>query len=155
MTRRALSPILGTVLLLVVTLVVAGAVGASLLDLASLEEPQRPVSLSASADAATNRITLTHRAGPPLDVRDLEVKVVIDGRPLFHQPPVPFAGARGFAGAPTGPFNAAADPGWTAGESASIRLAGTNRPDLEPGASVTVTVFENGDQLLEVETTAG
>lgn len=155
MTRRALTPVLGVVVLLAVTLVLAAVGGASLLDLASLDEPARPVSLSASADGETNRISLTHVAGPPLDVRDLEIKVTIDGRPLFHQPPVPFTGARGFAGAPTGPFNAAADPEWSAGESASVRLAGTNRPSLDPGARVTVVVFESGNRLVVVETTAG
>ena len=107
MTRRALSPVIGPVLLLVVTLPVAGAASASLLNMASLEEPSQPVSLSASADSETNTITLVHEAGPPLDVRDLKIKVVIDDRALFHQPPIPFVGARGFAGAPTGPFNTA------------------------------------------------
>lgn len=155
MTRRALSPVIGTVLVLVVTLLVAGAAGASLLDMASLEEPPEPVSLSASAESETNTITLVHEAGPPLDVRDLDIKIVIDGRPLFHQPPIPFVGARGFAGAPSGPFNAAADPAWTAGESASVRLADTNRPLLDDGESVSVVVFEGDHKLLEVETTAG
>lgn len=154
MPRRALSPVLGVVVLLAVTLVLAAAGGASLLDLASLDEPPQPASMSVRADADTDRITLIHEAGPPLDVRDLDVKVVIDGRPLFHQPPVPFTGARGFAGAPTGPFNSAADPEWSAGESASVRLAGTNRPQLEPGARVTVVVFESGTRLGTVETTA-
>lgn len=155
MSRRALTPVIGIVVLLAVTLVMAGAAGVSLFDLASLDEPPRQVSLSASADSETNRITLTHEAGPPLDVRDLDVKVVIDGRPLFHQPPVPFTGARGFAGAPSGPFNAASDLEWSAGESASFRLAGTNRPELDPDESVSVTVFENGHRLTEVETSAG
>lgn len=151
MTRRALSPVLGTVLLLVVTLVVAGAVGASLLDLASLEEPQRPVSLSASADAASNRITLVHEAGPPLDVRDLEVKVVIDGRPLFHQPPVPFVGARGFAGAPTGPFNAAADPKWSAGESGSFRIAETNVPLIMSNSTIKLRIYRGPNQIYKLD----
>lgn len=155
MSRRALTPVIGIVVLLAVTLLVAGAAGASLFDLASLDEPPRQVSISVRADADADRIALTHEAGPPLDVRDLDVKVVIDGRPLFHQPPVPFAGARGFAGAPSGPFNAASDPEWSAGESASFRLAGTNRPELTADASVTVTVFENDHRLTEVTATAG
>lgn len=155
MSRRALTPVIGIVVLLAATLLLAAVGGASLFDLASLDEPPRQVSISVRANADANRISLTHEAGPPLDVRDLDVKVAIDGRPLFHQPPVPFAGARGFAGAPSGPFNAAADPEWSAGESASVRLAGTNRPELDPDESVTVTVFENGHRLTEVETTAG
>ena len=154
MTERALSPVIGTVLLLVVTLLVAGAASASLLDMASLDEPARPVSLSASADAEADTITLVHEAGPPLDVRNLEIKVIIDDRPLFHQPPVPFVGARGFRGAPTGPFNTAADPEWTAGEAASVRLADTNRPILDDGSTVSVVVFEHDRRLTEIETTA-
>lgn len=154
MSRRALTPVIGIVVLLAVTLLLAAAGGASLFDLASLDEPPRQVSLSVRADADANRIALTHVAGPPLDVRDLDVKVVIDGRPLFHQPPVPFTGARGFTGAPSGPFNAASDLEWSAGESASFRLAGTNRPELDPDERVTVTIFENGHRMTEVETTA-
>ena len=155
MTDRALSPVIGTVLLLAVTLLVAGAASASLLGMASLDEPVQPISLSASADAESDTITLVHEAGPPLDVRDLEIKVVIDDRPLFHQPPVPFVGARGFAGAPSGPFNTATDPEWTAGEAASVRIADTNRPVLDDGSMVSVVVFEGENRLTEVETTAG
>jgi hypothetical protein len=53
---------------------------------------------------------------------------------------VPFFAARGFRAGPTGPFNAAADPGWTAGEAASLRLASTNAPGISPGDRVVVEV---------------
>lgn len=151
MTERALSPVIGTVLLLVVTLLVAGAASASLLGMASLEEPSQPISISATADAQTNTITLVHQAGPPLDVRDLEIKILIDGLPLFHQPPVPFVGARGFRGAPSGPFNAAADPKWIAGESGSFRIARKNVPSIDPGSVIKIKLYYNNKRLALIE----
>lgn len=154
MTDRALTPVVGIALMLGVTILLAAAAGASLIDVASLDEPPQHASISVRADAETSRITLTHEAGPALDVRDLTIKVEIDGRPLFHQPPVPFVGARGFRGAPTGPFNPATDPEWRGGESASFQLAGTNRPELDVGDSVVLTIFEGDYQLLEVTGTA-
>lgn len=154
MSERALSPVVGVVVLLFVTMVLAGAAGASVMDLATLSDPPDHVAISARADAESGRITLTHDAGPPLDVAELTIKIEIDGRPLFHQPPVPFFAARGFAGAPTGPFNVASDPEWSVGETASVRLAGTNRPILEPGDDVTITIFQNDYRLAELRASA-
>lgn len=154
MSRRALSPVVGIVVMLAVSLLLAAVGGASLLEVAAPEEPASPVSLSLEVDAETNRLSLTHEGGPTLDVREIDLRVTIDGRPLFHQPPVPFAGARGFAGAPTGPFNSVTDPEWSAGESTSLRLANTNVPRLEPGSSVEIAVFEGDHQIVAVTATA-
>lgn len=113
-----------------------GAVG----DAGDAPGGRRPASLSLSVDAGADRLTLVHRAGPPLDARRLVVEVRVAGTPLTLQPPVPFFTARGFRAGPTGPFNAAADPRWTAGETASLRLASTNAPGIDPGDQVVVEV---------------
>jgi len=110
--------------------------------------------LTLSADAGADRVALTHRGGDTLDVRALAVEVRVDGEPLAHQPPVPFFAATGFESGPTGPFNSAADPTWTAGETAAVRLAGTNHPPLGPGDSVTVTVRTEAGVVADLETTA-
>lgn len=111
------------------------------------------VALEASADAATGRVTLEHVSGPPLDVRRLTLRVEVDGEPLAHQPPVPFYAAEGYSGFPSGPFNPAADPAWSAGETASFRVAATtNEPPLTAGAELTVTVIRD-DQLVAQATT--
>jgi len=126
------------------SVVVAATVvgGAALQTAPSTPTPHAVVTLS--ADATTNRVTLVHRGGDALDVRRLSLRVSVDGTSLRHQPPVPFFAARGFRSGPTGPFNVASDPRWTAGESASFALARTNSPGLSPGSDVTVVLVSGG-----------
>ena len=141
--RRAVAPVVGILLLVALTVVLGAVVGAAALGAPGTGEipgGRAPVALSLSVDAAADRLTLVHRAGGPLDARQLVVRVSVEGTPLRHQPPVPFFAARGFRAGPTGPFNAAADPRWTAGEAASLRLASTNAPGIGPGDRVVVEV---------------
>jgi hypothetical protein len=149
---RAVSSPVAVVLLVLVAVAAAVAVGATTADLPVRDTAPRHVSVSASADA-TGSIALTHDAGPALDVRNLRVQVVVDGEPLARQPPVPFFSARGFVSGPTGPFNPAADPEWSAGETAGFRVAGTNSPALAEGATVEVTLYVDDHPVTTVETT--
>ncbi|WP_049969265.1 type IV pilin [Haladaptatus cibarius] len=153
MSNRALSPVVATVLLLLVTLVLAGTIGAVTVQSTSLQEPTYAV-VDVSADAATNRLTFVHRAGDSLAVESLSVHVLVDGTPLKHQPPVPFFSAHGFQSGPTGPFNSATNETWDAGETASLGIAGTNAPLLETGDRVVVRIAVDDTVVTEVETTA-
>ena len=152
---RATAPV-AAAFLLAVTVALAGAAGAVLIDAA------RPVSvdaathvaLSASASAADDRVTLVHEAGPALDVRGLSLRVTVAGSALARQPPVPFFAARGFRAGPTGPFNSAADPRWTAGEAASFALASTNAPSMDAGDAVVVRVYADGARVATVSVRA-
>ncbi|WP_254829728.1 type IV pilin [Haloglomus salinum] len=152
---RAVSPVLGSVLLVAVTVSLAAVVGSAVLSGAVPAEPPPRATLDCRADAATDRVTCVHGGGDRLDVRDLDVHITVDGEPLAYQPPVPFFAARGFRAGPTGPFNSAADPYWSAGESAAVRLAGTNRPGLTSDARVGVTVTAGDHVVVRVHTTAG
>ncbi|MFB6109446.1 MAG: type IV pilin [Halodesulfurarchaeum sp.] len=150
---RAVSPVIGTLLLTGVTVVIAAALlttlgpaslgGAALGDTTDLTSFVR---LSAHA-TADGRIVLTHEGGDPIEVTDATVTVVIDGTPLPRQPPVPFFSTVGFEPGPTGPFNSAADPTWSVGERASFIIAGSNGPDLDAGSVVVVTVSQNGRRV--------
>jgi flagellin-like protein len=151
-SNRALSPVIATVLLLVVTLVLAGTIGAVAVHSVSFHEPKQ-VAIGVSADAATDRLTFTHRAGESLDVEDISVEIRVNGEPLASQPPVPFFSADGFRAGPTGPFNSAADSTWEGGEVATLELAGTNAPLLEPGDEVVARVVEKETLIAEIETT--
>ncbi|WP_435184775.1 type IV pilin [Halobellus sp. EA9] len=153
MTARASAPAVGVVLLLLVGLglgsvvaagadAVAAGAGVDLAADAGGGDAPSPIALSLRLDG--DAITLTHEAGASLSVADLRLVVAVDGRELRHQPPVPFFAARGFRAGPTGPFNVAGDGVWSAGESASFRLASTNAPGLAPGRTVSVTVVVEG-----------
>lgn len=153
---RAAAPVVGVALLLGVTVLAAATVGAALLGAPVGPpgvDPGPGAALSLSADA-TGRITLVHEGGDPLPAAELRVRIAVEGEPLAHQPPVPFVGAPGFRGAPTGPFNAAArDRTWTAGERAGVRVAGTNRPRVRAGATVRVRVYADGAPVADLRTT--
>lgn len=149
---RAISPVVGVALLVACVVVLGAVVGA----MALAYEPSEPAStvlIDATVDAETNEIALMLDRGGPVDVRELSVVIEVDGVPLAYQPPVPFVGADGFL-APSGPFNAAADPRWERGETAVLPIAGTNDPHPEPGSAVTIRLFEDGLSIAVVETTA-
>lgn len=151
---RGLTPLLGSALLVGIVVVLAGVVGATALDMAASTPAQsQPVALS--LQLSEQSLALTHEAGPSLDVRTLRVLILVDGTPLSYQPPIPFFSAKGFAPGPTGPFNTAADPTWTVGETARLELAGTNSPSLRSGSEVVVRVFRGETQLAHLRGTVG
>lgn len=152
MSGRASAPVVAVLVLC--TLAALLAVGlATGVDVAPAD-PAPTVVLDVTADAAADRVTLRHRAGESLDTRTLELRVTVDGTTLAHQPPVPFFSARGFHSGPTGAFNEATGGEWTAGETASFRIADTNEPTLSPDATVTVRVYSDGRRVAVLTTTA-
>lgn len=153
MSERSVSPLVGVVLMVAITVVLATTVGAGLTAM-SAPEPAPRAQLSASADAGTDRVTVTHHGGDSLDVEALSVQIVVDGEPLASQPPVPFFAAEGFESGPTGPFNSATDGAWSAGQTAGLRLAGTNAPLLTPGDTVEITITREDATVAVLETVA-
>lgn len=146
---RAVSSVLGSVLLVAATVGCAAAVGVGATAF-SAPEPAPSAAFDLSADAGRDAVTIVHAGGDALDVEALTVRLSVGGEPLRHQPPVPFVGARGFRGAPGGPFNAAAADEWTAGEAATLRLAGTNAPLPEPGDRVRVQIAVGGRPVADL-----
>jgi len=139
-------------LLLVCTVTLGGAVA-----FAAVERPADPPPTAAftlSADATDDRVAVTHRGGDAVDVRDLTVRVEVDGDPLDRQPPVPFFAAPGFRGGPTGPFNPSGGTVWRAGETATLGVASTNAPGMAPGDEVTVRLSVRGTTVASLSTTA-
>jgi len=150
--NRGVTPVVGVVVLVGVTVVLAVSVGAALTVPETTETPS--ASLSLTVDSEDGSIVLTHRGGDTLDVSELDVRIEVDGTALAEQPPVPFVGADGFDGTPTGPFNAESPDRWRAGGRAGVRLAGTNAPLLSAGSEVTVVVATDSSVIQEVTTTA-
>jgi len=141
----------GTVLVVAVVVMLAAAVAGGLALGGSPAPAEPPPTAAFSMSASGDRITLVHRAGDPLDVRAVDVRIRVDGDPLDRQPPVPFFSAPGFRAGPTGPFNSAADPTWSAGEAASLRIAATNEPVPEPGSTVEVAVVVDGVRVAALD----
>lgn len=149
MAPRAASSVVGVVLLTAVAVVAASAVGAAVV----ANPPERPPVTAFNAEAdASGEIRVTHRGGDPVDPDALRLRISVDGEPLVEQPPVPFFATRGFESGPTGPFNAATAGEWRAGETATLRLADTNEPALEPGATVELRLSVDDRRIATLRT---
>ena len=145
MSRRAVSPVVGVVLLVAVTVVLAAVVGAFAI---GVDNGGNAPEAAITAERTGNEINLTHHSGDPLDVTELTVRISIDGEPLDKQPDVPATGVAGFRGPPSGPFNAKSDDRWTAGETASLTIASTtNSPQPSAGSRVTVKIYAEGEPV--------
>lgn len=151
MTRRALSTVVGLVCLLAVTVVLVAAVGA--VAPAPSTSPPTVASFEASAEP-TGDIRLTHRGGDAIDPEAIGLHISVDGEALAEQPPVPFFSARGFESAPTGAFNSASRTRWRAGETASLRIAGTNAPSIRAGDRIEIRLYVDGHRVARLDTTA-
>lgn len=146
MSRRAVAPVVGVSLMVAVTVVFAAVVGAFAVGVGGQSENTLQAAISAEfGNEHRNQINLTHQSGDALDVRDLTVRIFVDGEPLEHQPTVPAtAGMEGFVGIPSGAFHEGSG-NWTAGEEASLTVATTtNSPQPSAGSRVTVKIYADG-----------
>ena len=150
-SSRGVSSVLAVVLLVALTVAAATLFATFAFGQAAALDGPAPRA-SFSLDAAGDRISLVHEGGDTVAVGPLRVKVAVDGEPLTHQPPVPFFAANGFHGGPTGPFNPSDGGEWTAGETASFRVAGTNAPALTAGSTVTVDLFHGDARIASLTT---
>ncbi|HKJ58824.1 MAG TPA: type IV pilin [Halobacteriales archaeon] len=160
---RAVSSALGVLLLTALTLVLAAVAGVAVVstappETASHADVPEPLVLSASAaidaENGTVQIALVHEGGPAIDVREVAVRIAVDGTRLVHQPAVPFYAASGFASFPSGPFNPVADPHWELGERASLEVTGENAEVVSPGSTVRIELYRDDLPIAAAETTA-
>jgi len=151
-TQRGAVPVVGTLLLVVLTVLLAVALSTAVLGGPSTPESSPAVAVELSVDGST--VTLTHTHGEPLDIEKLSMEIAVDGQPLEYQPPVPFFGATGYKDGTTGAFNPSGSTELAVGESVSLTVASTNSPTIEAGSTVSVTLYTDESRLLRVETTA-
>ncbi len=147
---RAVSSVVGIVLLVVLVVV-----GAGTLSLALAAEPPDPAPMSSfelAVNTTSGELSITHRGGESLDLTEIQILVEIDGTGLAHQPPVPFFAARGFESGPAGPFNSASDDIWRPGETGTLELASTNEPTLTSESTVTVRILTDGTEIARLRT---
>ncbi|WP_256488528.1 type IV pilin [Halohasta salina] len=149
---RGSAPLVGSLLVVGLAVVVATVAATALVGVDTAPEPAPTAAVELSVDGDTLRFT--HESGDTLDVRTLSVRILVDGEPLAHQPPVPFFSSTGFEPGPTGPFNSASDPEWSAGETASLTVASTNSPTIESGSIVSVRLTTDAGRVIRLETEA-
>jgi flagellin-like protein len=170
-TDRGVSSVIGVVLMVAVTVILAAAVGALAFELAGNE--QDPVPRVANADAefrvtgGTDQfVRITHRGGDTVDVADLAIVVSFSEHPersrLVGAPTTTIdasdyegdnvwdGSGGGIGGALADNEPAGSDGKWSAGEPLEFRIA-SGDVDVNPGETVTVTVVHEptGKVLLE------
>lgn len=150
-STRATIPVIGTVLLIALTVFVALTIGTALLGVGSTTEPTPTAAIELSVDE--NTLVFSHDHGEPLNVTAISIQIAVDGEPLVDQPPVPFFAANGFESGPTGPFNSESDNKWRVGQTASLTVADTNQPTLDSGSTVSVTITTDEGAVIRTETT--
>lgn len=150
MPERALAPVIAVVLLVAMTVALAAVVAVIVGSVGSPHATPQ-ASIGGTIDTATNEVVLEHLGGDDLNLARIELLVRVDDDPLEKQPPVPFFAAPGFAGGPTGPFNSATDDTWSPGERGGFRIAGTNDPLPNAGATVTVSIRHEDAVIATVE----
>ncbi|WP_343772838.1 type IV pilin [Natronoarchaeum mannanilyticum] len=149
MTDRGVAPLVGVALLVLLSVALAAVVAGGLAAV-DADDPPPAATLEVDADADADRIGVTHGGGDALDPDAVSLRVEIDGENLDRQPPVPFFSVRGFDPGPNGPFNSGWHGDWVAGETASLRVAGTNDPDgIDEGETVRVVVKVDGRVLAD------
>lgn len=150
-TARAAVPVVGTVLVIALTVVVALLLTTALLGVGSTSEPTPTAAIELSVEE--NTLVFSHNHGEPLNVTAISIRIAVDGEPLDEQPPVPFFAASGFDSGPTGPFNSASDNEWRVGQTASLTVADTNTPTLDSGSTVSVRITTDTGTVIRTETT--
>lgn len=154
---RAVNTVIGVLLLTAVAVVLAGAASLVVLDAAVVaDEPTMPVEIEASVTVGEDatRVVILHESGPTLDVRELDVRIAVDGTPLPSQPDVPYYSEPGFRRFPSGPFNPTTDPRWELGERAVLTATHENHARLRNGTTVRIELYREDLSIARVETTA-
>lgn len=150
MSTRAITPALGVVLLVAVTILVAASVAVmvGMLD----PGPSKPqLAVMGTVDHETNELTIEHAGGDTLVVGEFSLNVDIDGEALEHQPPIPFFSATGFRSGPTGPFNPEGADTWSPGERGTLQIASTNEPLPSAESTVTITISVEGTTIASID----
>lgn len=86
---RGVSPVIGAVLMVGITVILAAAIGAMVLDMGATAEPAPQASLSASVDAVTDELTLSHRGGDGLPSTRVRLVLSTDDERLVLGPAAP------------------------------------------------------------------
>lgn len=150
MHARGVSPVIGVVILIALTLVL-GVIVLSF-GVPHLSGTTPHASIDGTVDAEENKIRLVHSGGEPLPVDQLRFHVTVDGESLKHHPSYPFSSNTGFVGFPSGAFNPSSSGQWRPGEAGSFVLARTsNGPMPDVDSRVIVQTYVDETLVSEVE----
>jgi len=152
--RRAISPLVGVLALVLITIALGSVIAAVGVGALSVSSTAPTAAFDLAVDGNRSTVTIDHVAGDPVDVEAVSMTIAVDGTELAAQPPVPFVGSEGFYETPQGPFNDEADSEWKTGTTAGLTVAETNTPTIDSGDTVVVTLAVDGERIVRLETIA-
>lgn len=173
---RGVSSVIAVVFMVAVTVILAAAVGAFVLDVGTTTQEPTPQVANADAEfrvtGGTDQfVRITHRGGDTVDVSDIEIVVSFSEHPErsrlvgaptatidsddFEGDDVWDGSYDGIGGALASNEPAGSDGEWSSGETLEFRIA-SGDVDVNPGEIVSVTVVHEPSRnvLLERELTA-
>ena len=84
---RAVSPVIGVILMVAITVILAAVIGTFVLDLSNSAGNNAPsASLSVDADTTNDEIDIEHKGGDGLNSENTRVKVEVAGSPVTFEP---------------------------------------------------------------------
>lgn len=160
--RRATSPVMGVLLMVAITVLIATAIaGFALVSKVPEHTPQAFIAIEDAYLYKLNTTTyqaviLSHKGGDSFNVTDIKVTIVVNGEILPHGldalpktgNPTGFNGLGGVFHSWTG-----GGPVWDVGEMALINIAGTNKV-LKDGDKVTVIIVYKPSKVYIARTSA-
>ena len=152
MSDRAVSPVLGVILLVALTVITAGVIALFVTELPDMREPP-VVTMEGTVNASDNTLTIVHTGGDSIAVDELALHVTVDEEPLTYQPPVPFESARGYSTGPSGPLHSWGSSTWEPGEESRLQLAGSNEPLPTAESRVAVEITYADTPIAELSLT--
>lgn len=155
--NEATSNVVGVLLLVAMTLILAaGVVGISTMGIGLESAPKAKLAID-SVDASENKIVLTHEGGEAFDVSKIEILTYVDEEPLEKQlEDLPAFGVTGYSW-PKNPgpiFKGTTDHVWEVGEKSRFEVASTNSLQIDAGDTVTVKIIHQPSGSLIAESSA-
>lgn len=84
---RAVSPVIGVILMVAITVILAAVVGTFVLDMGATVGDTAPrASLSVTADASNDVVNVSHQGGDPLNSGDTRVTISNDSESVTYEP---------------------------------------------------------------------
>lgn len=156
--ERGVSPVIGVILMVAVTVILAAVLGTFVLDYGGRAGGTAPaVSLAVGAETATNNVTISHRGGDPLRAADTRVQVekLNESGPEFARYDAATGESALSVGEEARVTMGSTEDGvdWPAGGPVEYTNGADEFGALSAGDRVTVTVIDTASQRVVFEAT--
>jgi flagellin-like protein len=151
--ERAVSPVIGVILMVAITVILAAVIGTFVLDLGQSAGQTAPqASLSVTLDSANDNVTLSHTGGDALSAQDTRVVIESDGSTATWTPGTT---SDTFSVGDSAEFNVSQNAGGESVTGFALTADGSDfsNGSVTSGTQWTITVIDTASQRQIFETT--